>query len=253
MSMTDVITLIRKEIFRFLRVWKQTLIPPVITIVLYLTIFWKFLWEKISILPQVGYIEFIFPGLLMMSVIMASYFNTSSSFFGSKFQNSIQELFVSPMSYTSILVGFCIWGILRWAFVGILVFLVGIFMVDFEIQNYFYMFLFLFLTSILFALAGLLNGIFAQSFDDISIVPSFVITPLVYLWWVFYSTSILSPFWQSVSQFNPILYMVNGLRYSFLWITDVHIWMALTIIILFIIWLIWANLYLLKRGYGIKS
>lgn len=251
--MIDLYTLIKKEIFRFLRVWKQTLIPPVITIVLYLLIFWKFIGEKVSIIEGIWYIDFIFPGLIMMSVIMASYGNTSFSFFGSKFQKNIEEIFVSPMSYTKMLIWFCIWWIARGLLVWFLVFIVWVFMVDFNIHSYFYLGVFLLLTSLLFSLAWLLNGIFAKSFDDVNIIPSFVITPLVYLGWVFYSIDLLSPFWQYVSQINPILYMVNGLRYAFIGFSDVNIFFAIWIIILFIILLTWANLYLLKKGYGIKS
>jgi len=251
--MIDVITLVRKEVYRFIRIWKQTLLPPVITIVLYLMIFGKFIWDQISVINGVKYIDFIFPGLLMMSVIMASYSNTSSSFFGSKFQNNIQELFVSPISYTKILIWFCMGWALRGLIVWALVFLVWFFLTDFHIHSYFYMILFLLLTSTLFSLAGLFNGIFAKSFDDIMIIPSFVITPLVYLWGVFYSVSMLSPFWQTLSQGNPILYMVNGLRFAFIWVSDVNIFISIAIIVIFIAALVLWNLYLLKKWYGIKS
>ncbi len=251
--MTDLITLINKEISRFLRIWKQTLLPPVITIILYLIIFWKFIWEKIQIINWVNYIDFIFPWLLMMSVIMASYGNTSSSFFWSKFQKSIEELFVSPISYTKILLWFCIWWIVRWITVWILIFITWWFMVEINIYNYFFALLFLLLTSTLFSLAWILNWIYAKSFDDINIIPSFFITPMIYLGWVFYSIDLLSPAWQFVSKINPILYMVNGLRYSFLWISDVNIFLSIFIIIFFIIVFFITSLYLLKKGYWIKN
>lgn len=251
--MIDLYTLTYKEVARFFRVWKQTLLPPIITSVLYLLIFWKFIGDKISIVEWVNYIDFIFPGLLMMSVIMASYQNTSSSFFTSKFLHSIEEIFVSPMPYWKILVGFCFGAILRGIIVGGLVFFVGFFMVDLHIQSFGYMFLFLFLSSTLFALLWLFNWIFAKSFDDIAIIPSFVITPLIYLGWVFYSTSLLSPFWQTISQANPILYMVNWLRYSFIWFSDVHLWLAISILVFFIIVFVFLNMHFLRKGYGIKS
>ena len=251
--MTDLITLVKKETLRFLRVWKQTLLPPIVTIVLYLLIFWKFMWEKIWTVNWASYIDFIFPWLLMMSVIMANYSNTSSSFFGSKFQKNIEELFISPMSYIKILAWFCIWWIIRWLLVGILVFLVWLLIVDFHIFSYLSMIIFLILSSILFSLAWLLNWIFAKSFDDVTIIPSFVITPMIYLWWVFYSISFLPDFWQTVSKFNPILYMVNWLRYSFIWVSDVSIFLSILIISVFIIILIILNLVLLKRGYGIRN
>lgn len=251
--MTDLITLVNKEVSRFLRIWKQTLLPPVITIVLYLLIFWKFIWEKIQIIEWVSYIDFIFPWLLMMSVITSSYWNTSSSFFWAKFQKSIEELFVSPISHTKILFWFCIWWILRWILVWILVFITWLLMVDIHIFSYFYTFLFLILTSTLFSLAWILNAIYAKSFDDINIIPSFFITPMIYLWWVFYSITLLSPTWQYISKVNPILYMVNGLRYGFLWISDVNIFVSISIIWFFIIIFTIVCLYLLKKWYWIKS
>ena len=251
--MTDLITLVNKEVSRFMRIWKQTLLPPVITIILYLLIFWKFIWSQIKVIDGVNYIDFIFPGLLMMSVIMASYWNTSSSFFWAKFQKSIEELFVSPISHYKILLWFCIWWMLRWILVWMLVFITWWFMVDIHIYSYFYTLLFLIFTSALFSLAWILNAIYAKSFDDINIIPSFFITPMIYLGWVFYSITLLSPTWQIVSKVNPILYMVNGLRYGFLWISDVNIYVSISIISLFIIIFSVFWLYLLRRGYGIRS
>lgn len=251
--MTDLYTLIYKEVSRFLRVWKQTLVPPIITTVLYLAIFGKFIGDRISVIEWVSYIDFIFPGLLMMSVIMASYQNTSSSFFGSKFQKSIEELFVSPMAYWKILAGFCFGAILRGMIVWGLVFMVGAFMTDIQIQNYFFAFVFLFLTAFLFALLGLYNGLYAKSFDDIAIIPTFVITPLTYLGGVFYPIAILPVFWQNVSMLNPILYMVDGLRYAFIWYSDLSIYLSMGILLFFITTFIILILQLLKRGYWIRS
>lgn len=251
--MTDLYTLIYKEIARFLRVWKQTLLPPVITTVLYLAIFWKFIGDRISVIEGVNYIDFIFPGLLMMSVIMASYSNTSSSFFGAKFQKSIEELFVSPMAYWKILVGFCAGAMLRGLIVGACVFITGAFMTDISIEHYGFAILFVFLTSLLFALLGLYNGLYAKSFDDISIIPTFFITPLIYLGGVFYPISILWEPWQTISQFNPILYMINGLRYAFIGYSDINIYISLGILIVFISIFVTMILYLLKKGYGIRS
>lgn len=251
--MIDLYTLVRKEVWRFLRVWKQTLLPPVITIVLYLLIFWTFIGSQIEDIKWHTYIEFIFPWLLMMSVIMASYWNTSFGFYWAKFQKHIEEILISPMSHIKVLAGFCIGGITRGLVVGGLVLAVWVFMVDLEIFSFFYSALFLLLTALLFSLAWLLNGIYAKSFDDVNVIPSFVITPLVYLGWVFYSTDLLPPVWQTISQANPILYMVNWLRYGFINFTDVKIWIAISILIFFIIFL-WAwCMYLLKKGYGIRS
>ena len=253
--MIDLITLISKEVYRFLRIWKQTLLPPIITIVLYLLIFGKFIGEKITIVEGASYIDFIFPWLLMMSVIMASYGNTSGSFFWAKFQKSIEELFVSPMSSWKILLGFILGWMLRWVLVWLLIFITWSFMTEINIHSYFYMFVFIILTSAVFSLAWLFNWIFAKSFDDINVIPSFIITPLIYLGWVFYPLTLLSPFWQTVSQFNPILYMVNGLRYAFIWpeFTDIKLSVAIWILFIFIFILTFLNIRLLNKWYGIKS
>ncbi len=251
--MIDLITLTKKEVARFLRVWKQTLVPPVITIVLYLWIFWKFIWDRISVVEGVSYIDFIFPGLLMMSVIMAAYQNTSSSFFGAKFQKSIEELFVSPMAYWKILLGFCAWAMLRAIMVAWLVFASAAFMTDISIAHIGLAIVFILLSALLFALLGLFNALYAKSFDDISLIPTFLITPLIYLGWVFYPISILPPFWQFVSQFNPILYMIWGLRYAFIWESEINIFLSFGILVFFIVVFTSIILYLLKRWYGIRT
>ena len=251
--MTDLITLTKKEVSRFLRVWKQTLVPPVITIVLYLWIFWKFIGDRISVVEGVSYIDFIFPWLLMMAVIMAAYRNTSSSFFGAKFQKSIEELFVSPMAYWKILLGFCAGAMLRAMMVAGLVFGDAAFMTDITIKHIGLAFIFIFLSALLFALLGLYNALYAKSFDDIALIPTFLITPLIYLGGVFYPISILPNFWQIVSQFNPILYMIGGLRYAFIGSSEINIYLSFGILISFITVLILVILYLLKKWYGIRS
>lgn len=251
--MIDLLTLTKKEIINFLKIWKQTIVPPVISAVLYILIFWKFIWNQISDVDWVSYINYIFPWLLMMSVIMWSYALTSFWFFSSKMFKSLEELLVSSISYTKIIFWFCLAWIARGFLVWISVFLFSLLLVEISIYSYFYLFLFVFLTSLVFSLAGLLNWIFAKSFDDVNIVPSFVITPLIYLGWVFYSIDMLSPFWASLSQFNPILYMINGLRYAFIWVSDVNIYYSLIILVSLIIILFSFCLYLLKKWYWIKS
>jgi ABC-2 type transport system permease protein len=201
----------------------------------------------------VSYIDFIFPGLLMMAVIMAAYQNTSSSFFGAKFQKSIEELFVSPMAYWKILVGFCFGAILRAVIVAGLVFTAAAFMTDIHIQHVVLAIVFVLLSATLFALLGLYNALYAKSFDDISLIPTFIITPLIYLGGVFYPISILPEFWQIVSQFNPVLYMIGGLRYAFLGESDISIYLSFGILVFFIIVLVALILHLLKKGYGIRS
>ena len=251
--MIDLYTLIKKEVMRFLRVWTQSLIPPVVNTFLYLIIFWSFIGSQLREINWVKYMDFIIPGLVMMSVINSSYMNTSFSFFISKLHKNIEELFVSPISNIKILIWFVVWWITRWFLVWFLVFILSLFFTENNIFSYFYFFLFIFLTSVLFSLAGLLNWIYAKNFDHVSMVPTFVITPLVYLWWVFYSINMLWDFWWNISKINPILYMINGFRYGYIWITDVNIFFSLFIIIFFILVLFFWNYFLLKKGYGIRS
>ncbi len=245
--MTDLVTLINKEIKRFLRVWPQTLVPPIITLTLYLVVFGKFIWSQVGDIKWVEYMNFIIPGLIMMSIIMASYSNSSSSFFASKLFWSIDELLVSSITKTKILVGFTVWSIIRALIVGFLGLGVSFFFGDIVIENYFYFVVFIVLTSTVFSLAGLLNAILAKTFDQINMVPTFLITPLIYLGWVFYSINMLPYFWETVSQFNPILYLINWFRYSFLGITDVNINWAIFVLFLFIIILFYINYYFLKN------
>ena len=252
--MIDLYTLTMKEVSRFMRIWKQTLLPPVITIVLYLWIFGKFIGDRISVIDDISYIDFIFPGLLMMAVIMAAYQNTSGSFFGSKFQKSIEEIFVSPMAPWKILTWFCIWALLRAIIVAGFVFIAAAFMTEINVYNIGLAIVFVFLGAILFALLWLFNALFAKSFDDISLIPTFVITPLIYLWGVFYPISILPEFWQTVSLFNPILYMISGLRYAFIGGTpDVSVYISFGMLVFFIAVFTTLILYLLKRWYGIRT
>jgi len=251
--MVDLYTLVRKEIMRFLRVWKQSLIPPVVNTFLYLLIFWSFIGSQLREINWVKYIDFIIPWLIMMAVISSSYMNTSFSFFVSKMHKNIEELFVSPISNIKILIWFVIWWVVRGFMVWFMVFILTLFFTEINIFSYFYFFLFLILTSILFAIWWLLNWIYAKTFDHISIIPTFIITPLVYLWWVFYSVWMLWGFWQGISKINPILYMINGFRYWYIWVTDVNIYFSLFIILLFIFIAFFWTYYLLKKGYWIRS
>ncbi|MDD3646203.1 MAG: ABC transporter permease [Candidatus Gracilibacteria bacterium] len=251
--MTDLLTLAGKEIKNFLKIWRQTLLPPVITVVLYILIFGKFIGDQVTVIEGVSYMDFIFPGLLMMSIIMGSYYLTSFGFFTAKMFKNIEELLVSPISNHKIILGYTIAGIARGVIAGILVFIVSLFFIELDIHNYFYIFLFILLTSTVFSLAGLLNGLYANNFDDVNIIPNFVITPLIYLGGVFYSINMLSPFWQELSKFNPILYMINGLRYAFIGVSDVNIGVSVVILVVFIVVLYSWILYLLKKGKGIRS
>lgn len=246
-------TLLIREVLRFSRIWIQTILPPVITTALYFIIFGNLIGPKIGQMEGHNYIDFIVPGLIMMTVITNSYANVVSSFYGSKFQGNIAEMLVSPIPNWIILAGFISGGVARGMAVGVAVTLVSLFFSNLSIQHIFVMISIGILTSTLFSLAGLINGVYARSFDDISIVPTFVLTPLTYLGGVFYSISMLPAFWQKASLLNPVLYMVNGFRYGILGFADIPLWVSYLIIIGFILILGAFSLSLLNRGVGIRS
>ncbi len=243
----------RKEMIRIFRIWTQTLLPSAITQVLYFVIFGGFIGSQIKSVDGISYMAFLIPGLVMMAVISNSFTNVVSSFFGAKFQRNIEELMVSPTPNWVILAGFVAGGVIRGILVGSIVLAVSIFFVRPEISNIFIVLAFAILTAILFALAGFSNSLFAKSFDDISIVPNFVLTPLTYLGGVFYSIKNLPPVWQTVSHFNPIVYMIDGFRYGFYGKSDVNVGLSFAIIILAVTGLWILNINLLKRGSGLRS
>lgn len=246
-------TIVIKEVLRFSRIWVQTVLPPAITMALYFIIFGKLIGSQIGDMEGFRYIDFIVPGLILMSVISNSYANVVSSFYSSKFQHNIEELLIAPLPNFIILAGYVAGGVARGVIVGIVVTGVSLFFSDFSIHSYAITFAVFVLTSILFATAGFINAVFANSFDDISIVPTFVLTPLTYLGGVFYSISMLPEFWQQVSLVNPVLYMVNAFRYGLLGFTDIALWQAFAIICGFIFVLGGYAMWLLSRGVGIKS
>ncbi len=246
-------TIVIKEVRRFARIWVQTLVPPAITIGLYFVIFGNLVGRRIGEMGGFQYMEFIVPGLIMMSVIQNSYSNVVSSFFSHKFQRSVEELLVSPVPNYIILSGFIVGGMARGLAVGTIVTLMSLFFADLEIQNLFITVSVVLLTSIVFALAGFINALFANSFDDISIIPTFVLTPLIYLGGVFYSVELLPPFWKLVSALNPIFYMVNTFRYGILGSSDVDIVWAFFILVVFIVVLFSSCIMLLRRGTGLRS
>lgn len=228
-------TILVKEVRRILRIWPQTLLPPVITMSLYFVIFGKMIGSRVGEMGGVPYMQFIVPGLIMMSVITNSYSNVVSSFFSAKFTSSIEELLVSPVSKHSILMGYIGGGIFRGLMIAIIVSIVAQFFTKLGIEHFFVMVFTVLGTSILFSLGGFINAVFARSFDDISIIPSFVLTPLTYLGGVFYSLENLSSFWQTVSLLNPIVYMVNSFRYGILGYSDVNVWYSMSAIFIFCI------------------
>ena len=246
-------TVIRREVLRFFRIWTQTLLPPVITQSLYFVIFGSFIGSQIRDVNGVSYMAFIVPGLVMMSVITSSYANVSGSFFGAKFQKNYEEWLVSPTPNWVVLTGYVIGGVLRGLLVGLIVFGVSFFFVQPVIHDFAMICIFILLTALLFSLGGLLNAIYATKFDDISIVPTFVLTPLTYLGGVFYSIKDLPEFWQNVSRLNPVLYMVDGFRYGFFGIADVSVWQSVAVLVLFTFVILSSTLYLMKKGVGLKN
>ncbi len=242
-----------REIRRFARIWPQTLLPPAITMSLYFAIFGNLIGSRIGNMGGFTYIQYIMSGLIMMSVITNSYSNVSSSFFSAKFQHSIQELLVSPTPNWVILLGYVLGGVVRGLLVGLIVTILSLFFTHFHLQSWFLTLGVVCLTAIMFSLGGFVNAIYARSFDDVSIVPTFILTPLTYLGGVFYSINLLPDFWQKVSLLNPVLYMVNALRYGVLGISDIDIYVALIIICVSIIVLSFFSLYLLNKGKGIRN
>ncbi|WJG09151.1 ABC transporter permease [Aliiglaciecola sp. LCG003] len=242
-----------KECTRFLRIWIQTLVPPAITMSLYFVIFGSLIGKRIGDMGGFSYMEFIVPGLIMMSVITNSYANVSSSFFSAKFQRNIEELLVAPVPNWIIVLGFVGGGVARAILIGIIVTCVSMLFVDIQIYNLAIIIVTLILTSSLFATAGLINAVFAKTFDDISMVPTFVLTPLTYLGGVFYSLTLLPEFWQMVSKANPIVYMVNGFRYGFLGVSDVDYMTSLALLVGFNVVLFTVAYQLINRGVGIRS
>lgn len=245
-------TIAYKETQRYLRIWVQTLVPPAITMTLYFIIFGNLIGRRVGEMGGYDYIDFIAPGVIMMAVITAAYSNVVSSFFGAKFQHFIEEMLVSPTPNLVILLGYIAGGIGRGLLVGVLVTLVSMFFTNLTIHNIWITTSVVVLTAVLFSLGGFINAVFARKFDDISIVPTFVLTPLTYLGGVFFSVTLLPPFWQQVAHLNPVLYMVNAFRYGILGTSDVPIGIAYAIILGFIAGLGALSLYLLHRGTGLR-
>lgn len=245
-------TLLRREVTRVLRIWPQSLLPPVITMTLYFVIFGRLIGSRVGMMHGFQYIQFIAPGLVMMATISNAYMNVSSSFFSSKFQGNIEEMMVAPMPPSAILLGYALGGTVRGVLVGLLVMGVALFFTHLHMIHPLTMIVVIVLSAFLFSLAGMLNGIFAQKFDDVSIIPTFVITPLTYFGGVFYSVSLLHGWWLKATLANPIVYIVNAFRYSVLGVSDINAHGALVAIIGFITVLYLVTLRLLKRGTGVR-
>lgn len=245
--------MLRNDFVRIIRIWSQTLLPPIVTTTLYFIVFGTFIGSQLPPIQGLTYIQFIVPGLIMMSVITSSYMNTVSTFYFAKWTKTLDEILVSPMPEWLMIAGFVSGGVMRGLMVGVLVGIVGLFFTHLAIQNILVLVAALVLTSVLFALGGLINGAFAKSFDGISIVPTFVLTPLTYLGGIFYSIQQFPPFWQTVSLFNPILYMINAFRWGFFGVSDIDIWICFAVLIGFIIIALVVLLWLFKKGIGVKQ
>lgn len=247
------ITIFLKEIRRFTRIWPQTLLPPAITTSLYFLIFGRLIGERIGTVNGQSYMDYIVPGIVLMSVISHSYSNVVSSFYSTKFQRHIEELLVAPVPNFVILLGYVSGGVARGLLVGVVVAAISMLFSQLTVQYFGMSLLVALLTSILFALAGFINAVFADSFDDISIIPNFVLTPLSYLGGVFYSIEMLPEFWQKIALANPILYMINAFRFSIIGVSDINIQLAIAMTVAFIVLLGLIALTLLHKGVGIKN
>ncbi len=246
-------TILIKEITRFIRIWSQTLLPPAITMTLYFIIFGKLIGSQIKDIHNYSYMQYIVPGLTMMSIMTSAYANTSTSFFGTKFSKSIEEMLVSSMPNYIILLGYMISGSLRGMLVGLIVIIVSLFFTHIHFFHVGIVIAMAVLSSMLFSLGGLINGIFAKKFDDVSFIPTFVLTPLTYLGGIFYSISQLPPIWQKISIFNPILNIVDTFRYGMLGVSDVSVYWGFSLTcILFITLFVWG-LLLLRNGTGLRT
>ena len=246
-------TILIKEITRFMRIWSDTLLPPAISTALYFIIFGHVIGSQIRSIDGFSYMQYIAPGLIMMAIITNAYSNVVSSFYLARFQRSVEEMLVSPAPNYIIMLGFVMGGVARGLLVGLVVTILALFFTELQVTHLFMTFSIVILTATLFSLAGFMNGIFARGFDDIALVPTFILTPLTYLGGVFYSVNLLPDFWKTASSANPILYMVDTFRYGILGISDTNVPLSFGLISLMIVILFAVNLRLLNKGVGIRT
>jgi ABC-2 type transport system permease protein len=246
------VTIVRKEFLRLFRVWVQTLLPPAVTTVLYFLVFGKFIGTQVAPINGMSYMEFIVPGVIMISVITQSFMHSAFGYYIAKFQRSIEEIQVSPTPYWIMILGYVTGGVLRGLVTGAILLVISFFFTPPSVHSVFHVVAFAFLTSVVFSLAGLINAIFAKDFDSISIFPTFILTPLTYLAGTFYSLSMLPAVWREVSLWNPLLYMINGFRYGLTGVTDVSISIAYIILITLSGILSFTVWYLFYSGRGVR-
>jgi len=246
-------TIVRREVARIIRIWGQTLVPPAITMTLYFLIFGGLIGSRVGEMGGYSYMQFIVPGLVMMSVIQNSYGNISSSFFGAKFGRHVEELLVSPMPNWVILWGYVAGAVLRGVAVGVIVLIIAMFFTPVRIPHPLVTLSTVLLGATIFSLAGFINAVYAKKFDDVAIVPTFILTPLTYLGGVFYSVKLLPSWAEAATHANPIFYMVNAFRYGLLGTSDVPLWVAFALMVSFVMVLTAVALWLLRRGVGMRS
>ncbi len=252
-NLTALYTIVRREVNRILRIWGQTLVPPAITMTLYFLIFGSLIGSRIGQMGGHSYMDFIVPGLVMMSVIQNAYGNISSSFFGAKFGRHVEELLVSPMPNWVILLGYVLGGVLRGLMVGAIVLVIAMFFTRVSIPHPLVTFASVLLAAVVFSLAGFVNAVYAKKFDDIAIIPTFVLTPLTYLGGVFYAVEALPGWAQTLTLANPIVYMVSAFRHGLLGSSGIHLGLSFAVMLGFTAALTWMGLTLLKRGVGLRS
>ncbi len=252
-NLTALGTIVRREVHRILRIWGQTLVPPAITMTLYFLIFGGLIGSRVGRMDGISYMDFIVPGLVMMAVIQNSYANISSSFFGAKFGRHVEELLVSPMPNWVILTGYVAGAVLRGLLVGAIVLLIAMAFTTVRVPHPFITFSTVLLGATIFSLAGFINAVYAKKFDDVAIVPTFILTPLTYLGGVFYSVKLLPHWAETATHLNPIFYMVNAFRYGLLGVSDVPLWLAYGLMLGFVVAMATLALWLLKRGVGLRS
>ena len=250
---TALYTIMHKEVSRFLPIWVQTIVPPAITMTLYFVIFGNLIGPRVGTMGGYTYMQYIAPGIIMMAIITNAYANVVSSFFGAKLQRHIEEILVAPVPNIVILAGYVLAGVARGLAVGLVVNIIALMFTDLHVHSYWLTALVALLTSTLFSICGLINAVYAQKFDDVSIVPTFVLTPLTYLGGVFYSIDLLPETWRSVSLANPVLYMINAFRYGILGVADIDMRVAMAMILVFVAGFGGYALLLLRRGTGIRS
>ncbi len=250
---TALYTIVRREVARILRIWGQTLVPPAITMTLYFLIFGGLIGSRVGEMDGIRYMDFIVPGLVMMSIIQNSYGNISSSFFGAKFGRHVEELLVSPMPAWVILTGYVAGAVLRGLMVGAIVLVIAMFFTEVRVPHPLITLSTVILGATIFSLAGFVNAVYAKKFDDIAIVPTFILTPLTYLGGVFYSVKLLPDWAEAATHLNPIFYMVNAFRYGLLGVSDVPLWLAYALMLGFVVVLGGIGISLLRRGVGLRS